>query len=159
MQAGGTMLIARASMKSSHSVLVTPARKGPFTMGAERAAAVVFINDPAVEPPGCIDFLRCLYGLTKAEARLAVVLVGGRGLRHAAEELGISLNTAKTQERIIFEKTNTRRQGELISLLLRTPAFMQACGTGGISTKKGKSGTSHSSTNYLEQGVLTYCKK
>lgn len=35
----------------------------------------------------------------------------GRGLKVAAEEPGISLNTAKTHLRNIFEKTNTRRQG------------------------------------------------
>jgi len=57
-----------------------------------------------------------LYGLTPAESRLVAMLLACGGLDRAAEVLGISRNTAKTQMAAIFRKTGTSRQGEVIRL-------------------------------------------
>ena len=43
-----------------------------------------------------IDLLRCHFGLTPAEARLALHLVAGETLRSAAIKLSISYETART---------------------------------------------------------------
>jgi DNA-binding CsgD family transcriptional regulator len=63
-----------------------------------------------------------LFALSRAEGRLAALLLEGRSLRQAAEELGVSLNTVRTQLRKLFEKTGSSRQGALIRTLLLSPA-------------------------------------
>src|SRR5947208_2110656 len=67
-----------------------------------------------------IDRLRSHFGLTPAEARLALHLVTGETLRSAAAKLSISYETARTQLKNIFNKTKTRRQAELVILILTT---------------------------------------
>jgi DNA-binding CsgD family transcriptional regulator len=64
--------------------------------------------------------LQSAFGLTEAEARLATLLADGIELRVAAEILGITYGSARTRLAEIFQKTETKRQGELIRLLLST---------------------------------------
>ncbi|MGF1620433.1 MAG: helix-turn-helix transcriptional regulator [Rhodomicrobiaceae bacterium] len=63
------------------------------------------------------DLLRQVFGLTSAEARLARRLAGGERIQGAAENLGITKNTARFQLKIIFAKTCTSRQSDLIAIL------------------------------------------
>ena len=65
-----------------------------------------------------IDLLRCHFGLTPAEARLALHLVAGETLRSAEVKLSITYETARTHLKNIFNKTGTCRQAELIVVLL-----------------------------------------
>src|SRR5262249_9141859 len=67
-----------------------------------------------------IDLLRCHFGLTPAEARLALHLVAGETLRCAAVKLSITYETARTQLKKIFNKTGTCRQAELVIVILTT---------------------------------------
>jgi len=61
-----------------------------------------------------IDLLKCRFGLTPAEARLALHLVAGETLRSAEAKLSISYETARTHLKNIFGKTGTCRQAELV---------------------------------------------
>jgi DNA-binding CsgD family transcriptional regulator len=60
------------------------------------------------------------FGLTAAEARLALRLLAGESVRDAAHALGITYESARSRLKSIFQKTGTHRQGELIALLART---------------------------------------
>ncbi|HQR04241.1 MAG: helix-turn-helix transcriptional regulator [Proteobacteria bacterium] len=61
-----------------------------------------------------------LFGLTRAEARLAARLASGLGLKEAAAAIGISHHTARAQLSAVFAKTDTHRQSQLVSLVLGT---------------------------------------
>jgi DNA-binding CsgD family transcriptional regulator len=63
--------------------------------------------------------LRARFGLTKAEARLALHLASGRSLACAAEAFGVRLTTLRSQLGQIYSKTGTNRQVELVALLHR----------------------------------------
>src|SRR5262245_37838493 len=65
-----------------------------------------------------IELLRCHFGLTPAEARLALQLVAGETLRAAAVKLGITYETARTELKNIFNKTGTCRQAELVIVIV-----------------------------------------
>jgi DNA-binding CsgD family transcriptional regulator len=65
-----------------------------------------------------IDLLRCHFGLTPAEARLALHLVAGETLRSAEVKLSITYETARTHLKNIFNKTGTCRQAELLVVIL-----------------------------------------
>lgn len=64
------------------------------------------------------DVLRDLYCLTQAEARVVGALVNGSSLARIADELKVSKNTIRSQLQSIFSKTGTRRQSELVNLIL-----------------------------------------
>ena len=81
----------------------------------ERTGVLVKISDPLRPPSEAV--LQQGFGLTAAEARLACALLGGGTLRDVASRIGVSANTAKTQLQVVFQKTRTGRQQELVSLL------------------------------------------
>ena len=64
-------------------------------------------------------YLATLFGLTPAEARLAISLAEGHSLELIAHEQEISTATARNQLKSVFLKTDTHKQGELVALLLR----------------------------------------
>ncbi len=59
-----------------------------------------------------------MFGLTRSEARLALALGEGQTLSEAATRMGVTLQTARTYSKRIFQKTGTRRQAELVRTLL-----------------------------------------
>jgi DNA-binding CsgD family transcriptional regulator len=63
-----------------------------------------------------------VYGLSPAQIRLAEQIVAGHGLREAAETLGVSLATTRTQLERIFDKTGVRSQPALVRALLSVAA-------------------------------------
>jgi DNA-binding CsgD family transcriptional regulator len=117
---GGVMRAPRPSGKRSYAILVTPVSRQYPALSSLRPAVCVIINDPDSQRPLPSYRLQTAFGLTKAEARLAALLAAGEDLRSAAEKLGITYGTARTRLAEIFQKTETRRQGELIKLLLTT---------------------------------------
>jgi len=63
--------------------------------------------------------LRRRFRLSKAEARVAKLLAEGLAPRIIADRLHVSIHTVRSQLQSIFQKTDTCRQAELTSLLLR----------------------------------------
>jgi len=64
------------------------------------------------------DVLRAAYDLSPAEARLVAALAGGESIADYASRLGLSRNTVRNQMASIFDKTDTRRQAELVARVL-----------------------------------------
>ena len=58
------------------------------------------------------------YGLTPAEAKLAIFIAEGIDLENAAKRLCVSVQTVRSQLKSIFAKTQVKRQAELVALLL-----------------------------------------
>jgi DNA-binding CsgD family transcriptional regulator len=67
-----------------------------------------------------------LTSLAPAESRVAVKLMDGESVEEAAEELDVSLNTARTHVKRPFEKTETRRHRKLLRVLLSGIATIRA---------------------------------
>jgi DNA-binding CsgD family transcriptional regulator len=65
-----------------------------------------------------IELLRSHFGLTPAEARVALHLVAGETLRSAEVKLSISYETARTHLKNIFNKTGSSRQAELVIVIV-----------------------------------------
>jgi DNA-binding CsgD family transcriptional regulator len=83
------------------------------------ARALLILTDLARRPGPQQDILATAFGLTPAEARLAAIIATGISLEKAAEDLGICHETARSQLKAVFAKTNTHRQSELVALLSR----------------------------------------
>ena len=59
------------------------------------------------------------FGLSNAEAELAIALLHGVTPKEIAARRGVAVSTIRTQLRSVFAKTHTTRQTELVALLLR----------------------------------------
>jgi DNA-binding CsgD family transcriptional regulator len=95
------------------SVLVAPA-PGASPLRPERSAHVLFAA-PAEESR--VSALRAAFGLTAAEARVAVKVARGQPLRRIATDLGVSYHTVRAHLRQCFAKTGARRQSALAALV------------------------------------------
>jgi DNA-binding CsgD family transcriptional regulator len=103
------------------AAVVLPAPLSATPLGAERPAAVVFVATPPTGVGMRAESLHARYGITAAEAKLARALSDGCSLREAAQRLGVSVHTVRSQLKQLFEKTGTNRQAALVLLLVSHP--------------------------------------
>ena len=111
-------ILVRRQKKAPVIIRVLPvpcAARNPF-LGARALLTFTTIEPkPAPNPTALIT----AFGLTPAEARLASIIAEGLSPEQAAEQLGITKETARSQLKAVFVKTGTHRQGELVALLAR----------------------------------------
>jgi DNA-binding CsgD family transcriptional regulator len=62
--------------------------------------------------------IEAVFNLTAAEAKLVSALAAGHSLADFAERVGLSRNTVRNQLAAAFTKTETRRQAELVTLVV-----------------------------------------
>jgi len=117
---GGAIKISRVRAPDTLHVTVIPTPQ-ESQISASGSSALIFVNDPSSLPRPRGTLLRQLYGLTPSEARVADLLLEGSEVREAAERLGITLETCRFHIKRVLAKTGTRRQAELIRLMLSLP--------------------------------------
>jgi len=87
--------------------------------GKSGALVALLVKDPDGDGLDNFGSFADAYHLTAAETRLIGLLSGGRGLFQAAQELGITKNTARTHMRHIYSKVGAHRQADIIRLLAK----------------------------------------
>jgi DNA-binding CsgD family transcriptional regulator len=117
-KSAGALKVSRRSGTPLNVVISATPRNSDF-VADHRVLALVFVNDPDQRPVPMPSVLQMLYGLTGAEARVALLLAEGQDLRGACGELSITYATARAHLRNIFQKCGVRRQAELSSILIR----------------------------------------
>ena len=85
------------------------------------ARVLVVIVDPAARSRATSSAIQAAYGLTAAEARVALLLASGVSGAQMPGVLGVTAATVKTQLRRCFEKTGTHSQAELSRLFTMFP--------------------------------------
>jgi DNA-binding CsgD family transcriptional regulator len=83
------------------------------------ASAIIMLADASRVSLPTEAQLKRAFGLSDGEARLANHLAAGQTLEAAASLCGISYETARKRVKVVFEKTDTRRQSELVALITR----------------------------------------
>ena len=118
------VLASRSSGKLPLTLFVLPVPR-PHGLGLLACGAVVaiFIVDPDDKPVTEIaaECLLRLFRMTPAEAKVALALAEGFSVAEIAAAHGTSRNTVRTQVQAVLEKTQTKRQAELVSLLAKLP--------------------------------------
>lgn len=120
--AGGILTGARNRCRAPLEIEVIPfrpetAQEGAFSVTLSKPVAMLIVTDHEHKREACKDELRRDFGLTPAEARLALEIIQGDGRAAAAQRLGISVSTARMHLSRIFDKTGVNRQAELVRLL------------------------------------------
>ncbi|SNT29976.1 DNA-binding transcriptional regulator, CsgD family [Granulicella rosea] len=91
--------------------------------GRQALAATIVLHDPAKRPLSRAAVLRSLYGLTATENRVADLLLQGLDAREISLQIRLTLETARFHVKRVLAKTGTRRQSELIRLMLSLPGM------------------------------------
>jgi DNA-binding CsgD family transcriptional regulator len=124
LSSGGSLLLGRKSGPSSLRVTVSPFQSHALDSYGQ-LAALVFVGDPEAVPLSRSAILRGLYGLTAAEARIADLLAGGNEVGEVAVRASITLETARFHVKRVLTKTGTRRQTELMRLMMSLPGTVK----------------------------------
>jgi DNA-binding CsgD family transcriptional regulator len=114
---GGVLRLARRSGKASYTVTVAPI-KGETSSIANEPMALVLVADPDATPTPPKEILGQLFGFTTAETRVAERLMMGDSPEQAAAFLEVKTATARWHLASIYRKTGTKRQAELVRLLM-----------------------------------------
>ena len=119
------LTIPRPSGKRPLILLLRSVRNMSSKPGTARALTLLFILDPEVSVEVEISELRELYAFTRAEARLANLLMEGNSLEKCCHQLGIGRTTACSHLQQLFKKTGVRRQSQLVSLLFKSVGLVR----------------------------------
>jgi DNA-binding CsgD family transcriptional regulator/PAS domain-containing protein len=113
------LVARRPSGAGSYQMILGSIRLHEWNIESRRSdrVAIVYLHDRANTERPTPTQLRDFYGMTAAQARLAGLVYSGKTIADAAEELHVSVNTARTHMRGIYAKTGVSSQTELISLL------------------------------------------
>ena len=114
---GGSMSIPRASAPDL-VLLITPLRIMPDLLGFRDGAALILIVDPSARVVVQEQAVATLLGLTPAQSRVACSLARGFTVGEVSAQLGVQESTIRFHLKAIFERTKTRRQSELLRLVL-----------------------------------------
>jgi DNA-binding CsgD family transcriptional regulator len=105
------------------SILVVPINRDEPN-GSILPGSVVFLGDPELHAEPDQTLLAKLFGFTPAESKVASLVMQGNTVEDVAAKLHISPHTTRNHLKRLFSKTNTKRQGELVHMLLSSPACL-----------------------------------
>jgi len=118
LESSGFLAVTRPSGKRAYALMLTPLMAVPVGGQTQDATAAIFISDPEAGLASAAEVLETIYSLTHSEAELVRLLSQGMSLEEAATARGVAINTARSHLKRVFSKTDTRRQGELVRLVL-----------------------------------------
>jgi DNA-binding CsgD family transcriptional regulator len=122
--AAGRMLVGRRGGRAAYIVSVTPL--GVHVAPFDRPLALVLAAAPDDRFPSERDLTE-LFGLSRAEIRLASALLQGKKLRDIATDTGLRITTLRTQLSSILKKVGVERQPDLIRILSGIPVVGRSC--------------------------------
>ncbi len=116
--------VPRSGARADLGLVVRPVPHSDRGKGQSIPCAAVFVSDPDLKESASQQILGELFGLTPAEANLAILLARGLSLAEVSETQHISPHTARAQLKSVFAKTGASRQAELVRLVLKSVASL-----------------------------------
>lgn len=117
--APGRLRVARPSGRLALVIEVAPSPRSAIGVGQDERSAGLLIINPEKDLPSIEQRIMAFFGVSATEARLVAVLAKGHTLSFYASQTGSSIHTARWLLKQALSKTGTRRQVELVSLVLR----------------------------------------
>jgi len=99
-------------------LLVRASREIGFT--TVMPAVIAYVHGDSTPTADRCEQLAQLFNLLPSEARLALALGRGMSLAEAAEDLGLSIESARTYSKRIYAKTGARGQPDLVRFIHRS---------------------------------------
>lgn len=116
---GREAFVARDVTGNHSLVFRVIASSGDGATGHGRSGAIVLAIDPERRTACDRRLFEIAFGLSRAEAGVAAALLEGLDAKAVSARLHVSHETVRTHLKRIFDKTGTRRQAELLLVLLQ----------------------------------------
>ncbi len=128
-QAGETAVlkalrVPRPAGRAALGLVIRPVPVGEWGEGQAGPSVAVFVSDPELQDSASQQTLGELFGLTPAEANVAILLARGLSLAEISQVQNISPHTARAQLKSIFAKTGASRQAELVRMIIKSVASL-----------------------------------
>lgn len=117
-----TLSLSRDDDPLPLTIIVRPGPPYAPASAPMRRTATIIMRDPSRRLKMATLHLERLFNLSRAEARLAGLLVEGLSLEESAVRLNVSRHTVRSQIKSIFIKTGTNRQSDLVRILINSVA-------------------------------------
>jgi len=114
--------IVRSGGKRPLTILAAPVEPDGNPDATQKT--LLYIGDPDYPLTFSAKRIAKLYGLSRAESRVAALLASGYRLEQTAEILGVAYETARKHLKGIFGKMGCYRQAELVRILVTGPAAL-----------------------------------
>jgi DNA-binding CsgD family transcriptional regulator len=89
-----------------------------FAADGQMPEVIAFLTDTKA-PLDLVPELLCVsYGLTRAQARVALAATASQSIEQLADALSVGVNTVKTHLKHVYEKTGVASRAELVRLLV-----------------------------------------
>lgn len=116
------MLVRRDGSAPPLSLLVAPLVPSQQLWMRPSGRWLVLLFDPEATIPAADTTLQQAFDLSRAESALARRIATGMTVSDAAAQLGISMNTARTQLKSVFAKLGVQNQAQMVRKVLRNSA-------------------------------------
>ena len=116
--------VRRSGERADLGLVIRPVPPSDRGQGQAIPSVAIFVSDPDLRESASQQILGELFGLTPAEANLAILLARGLSLSEASATQHISLHTSRAQLKSVFAKTGVSRQAELVRLVLKSVASL-----------------------------------
>jgi len=116
------LAIDRGDNRLALNVLVTTLKSSVANVGRNLPTSILFAFETTDNYARIEEVVRSLYRLSPSEAKLVSQLFINPQLPNAAMALGITLNTARTHLKRIYNKTGVNRIASLIHMIVTGPA-------------------------------------
>lgn len=113
-QSGAVVQLPRRGQRAALVAVVSPLRDADMEIEKGLAGALVTLIDP--ERPATVqsDVIAAAYGLTKAEARVADLLLQGMTNAEISDRIGVSPETIKSQISAVLTKSGCKSRASFI---------------------------------------------
>ncbi|MEO6717770.1 MAG: helix-turn-helix transcriptional regulator [Novosphingobium sp.] len=98
-------------------MLLVPARYRPLTSSGT-PAVIAYVHGDSWSSSLRESRLCEMFALSASEARLALALCRGKRIAEAGEEIGLTVETARSYSKAIYAKTGARGQPDLVRIIL-----------------------------------------
>ena len=116
-----SVMVNRAPGLAAYLVTVAP-----LATASPRRRAMLIFRDPETRDASLAQRLRGLFGLSKAEAEIAVDLLEGCSPVEVAARRTVTANTLKTQLASLMGKMGCTRQSQVVSIVAALPPLRKA---------------------------------
>lgn len=113
--AAGSLQLVAPDGQPGMQIVVLPIAANPAE--AKSVSALVIICGQQLHQDSADQLLQHVYGLTPAEARLALLILHGKAPNVAAAQLQVSVATVRSQLSAVLKKTGALRQPDLVRRL------------------------------------------
>jgi DNA-binding CsgD family transcriptional regulator len=119
------LAVSRPDGKASIHLILTRVTNGTAAHGNRQNLIAVFLSDPEQLGTPREEWLQDLYGLTRVESRLAVLMCQGLTPDEIAKKLRISVHTVRAYLKDVFLKMGVNRQAAMVRRLVDGPGQLR----------------------------------